>query len=209
LIHPAVRDLLAHVARHPAFQELLRKLPSSRELSLSGLSVTAKALYLVLLRQLTERPLVVVVDGSRQAEALFNPTETFFDLLIGGDRERPQMLPAYDVLPGQRISPHADILETRALALWRLATGNVPITIAPVGAALLKLEAPDYYRQLAVLLRAGEEVPLDDLVAHLDSIGYERREPVEMVGEYSVRGGILDVYPPEAPNPVRVEFFGD
>ena len=55
----------------------------------------------------------------------------------------------------------------------------------------------------------GEELPLEDLVQHLESIGYERREPVEMVGEYSVRGGIFDVFPAEASRPVRVEFFGD
>ena len=50
---------------------------------------------------------------------------------------------------------------------------------------------------------------LEDVTAHLDSIGYQRREPVELVGEYSVRGGILDVYPAEAEGPVRIEFFGD
>ena len=47
------------------------------------------------------------------------------------------------------------------------------------------------------------------MVAHLESVGYERREPVEMVGEYSVRGGILDVFSPEAAKPVRVDLFGD
>ena len=58
-------------------------------------------------------------------------------------------------------------------------------------------------------LRVGEEVPLDELINHLESIGYTRREPVEMVGEYSVRGGILDVFSPESPKPVRIDLFGD
>src|SRR5207248_7837412 len=53
------------------------------------------------------------------------------------------------------------------------------------------------------------EIPLEDLVQHLESVGYERREPVEMVGEYSIRGGIFDVFPAEAARPVRIEFFGD
>jgi hypothetical protein len=55
----------------------------------------------------------------------------------------------------------------------------------------------------------GEEVPLEDVLAHLESIGYEKREPVEMVGEYSLRGGILDIFPAEAAKPVRIELFGD
>ena len=107
------------------------------------------------------------------------------------------------------MSPHAEILEERAIGLWRLATSGAPITIAPVGSALQRIEPPDFYRQLALTLRAGEDIPLEDLIAHLESIGYEKRDPVEMVGEYSVRGGILDVYSPESPKPVRLEMFGD
>ena len=72
-----------------------------------------------------------------------------------------------------------------------------------------KIEPGDFYRQLALRLRVGEELPLEEVVAHLESIGYERREPVEMVGEYSVRGGILDVFSPEAQKPVRIDLFGD
>ena len=55
----------------------------------------------------------------------------------------------------------------------------------------------------------NDEIPLDDLIAHLESIGYEKRDPVEMVGEYSVRGGIVDVFSPESAKPVRIELFGD
>ena len=109
----------------------------------------------------------------------------------------------------QNLSPHAEICEQRAIGLWRLATQRVPITILPVASALLRIEPADFYRQLALTLRVGEELPLEDVVAHLESIGYERREPVEMVGEYSVRGGILDVFSPEAPKPVRIDLFGD
>jgi transcription-repair coupling factor (superfamily II helicase) len=73
----------------------------------------------------------------------------------------------------------------------------------------LRTESAEFYRQLALTLRTGEELPLEDLVQHLESIGYERREPVELVGEYSVRGGILDVFPAESSRPARIEFFGD
>ena len=107
------------------------------------------------------------------------------------------------------MSPHAEILSTRATALARLADGHTGITLAPVAAALSRIEPPQYYRQLTQTLRVHDEVPLDDLAAHLESVGYERRDPVEMAGEYSIRGGILDVFSPEQAQPVRVEFFGD
>ena len=90
-----------------------------------------------------------------------------------------------------------------------MSTQRAPITVAPIGSVLLKVERADFYRQLALTLRLREEIALSDLAAHLDSIGYQRREPVEMVGEYSIRGGIVDIFSPEASHPVRIELFGD
>ncbi|HTM11598.1 MAG TPA: transcription-repair coupling factor [Bryobacteraceae bacterium] len=212
MTHPAVRDLFQTLSRHPAFQEILAKAlrHEASELALAGLTPTAKALYLVLLWQLTERSLLVITDGNQSAETLLELTETFFDLLIGRpEAGHPQLLPALDVLPGQNLSPHTEISEQRAIGLWRMAAAKVPITIAPLGSALLRTHAADYYRRLAVELRIGEELPLETIEAHLVSIGYEKREPVEMTGEYSIRGGILDVFPAENARPLRIEFFGD
>ncbi len=212
MTHPAIRDLFLSLAHHPSFQGLLRRLHTEEapRLSLAGLTTTAKAMYIALLWQATERPLLVVVEGAKQAETLAESVEAFFGLVASGRAvSQPQVLPALDVLPFQRMGPHTEISEQRAVALWRLASGRAPITVTPVASALLRTETADFYRQLALTLRAGEEAPFDDVVAHVQSIGYERRDPVEMVGEYSVRGGILDVFSPESPRPVRVEFLGD
>ncbi|MCL5745335.1 MAG: transcription-repair coupling factor, partial [Acidobacteria bacterium] len=210
MIHPAIRDLFLALGRHPAFQELCRRIKTPGSHALAGLSATAKALYSSLLWQVSERPLVVLVDGNREAEALSEALETFFDLLVSGrDRTGPLLLPALDVLPLQGMSPHAEILEQRAIGLWKLATRRVPITVLPVASALLRVEPADYYRQLALTLRVGDELPLEDVIAHLESIGYTRRDPVEMVGEYSIRGGILDVFSPESGKPARIDLFGD
>ena len=160
-----------------------------------------------MLHRATARPQLIVVDGNKQSETLWPLLQTFADLVAPGNP--PVLLPALDVLPGQNMSPHADILATRATALCRLANGFNGIALAPVAAALTRTEAPPYYRQLTQTLRVKDEVPLDDLAAHLESVGYDRGDPVEMVGQYSVRGGILDVFSPEQAQPVRIEFFGD
>ena len=209
MIHPAVRDLFLDLGKHPSFQDAVRRATLGEGASLSGLSNTAKALYSVLLWQTTGRPLIIVVDGNREAEALSEAVHTFFKLLAAEDRIGPQLLPALDVLPLQNLSPHAEICEQRAIGLWSLATQQVPITILPVASALLRIEPGDFYRQLALKMRVGDELPLEEVVAHLESIGYQRREPVEMVGEYSVRGGILDVFSPESARPVRIDLLGD
>ena len=120
MIQPAIRDLFLSLSRHPAFQELLRRLPSGGNLSLSGLTTTAKAIYSVLLWQMTERPLAIVVDGNKRAEELFEAVETFYTLLIGSrEAAGPQLLPALDVLPLQGMSPHAEICEQRAIEIGR------------------------------------------------------------------------------------------
>lgn len=212
MTHPAIRDLFQSAARQPAFQDLLRHLTRGEHgpFSLTGLSVAAKALYLTLLYQATERRLLIICDGNREAEALIEPLEAFFHILIDQrDLPPPQLIPALDVLPHQRLSPHSEIAERRAVGLWRISTQRVPVTIAPVASALLRTESAEFYSQLALQLRTGEEIPIEDLIQHLESIGYRQREPVEMTGEYSLRGGILDVFPGEAAKPVRIEFFGD
>ncbi len=212
MTHPAVRDLFHTLSRHEAFQDLVSRLlhHDPEPLALAGLTPTAKALYIVLLWQMTERPLLVLAGDNQRAEQLAELAGTFFDLLV--DRPevgRPLLLPAWDVLPGQNLSPHDEIAEQRAIGLWRIASGKAPIVVAPAASALVRIHEGAYYRQLALELRVGDELPLDTIEAHLKSIGYQRRDPVEMVGEYSIRGGILDVFSAESARPLRIEFFGD
>ncbi len=212
MTHPSVRDLFQTIGRQEAFQHLVSALlrHEAGPFSLAGLTPTAKALYSVLLWQVTERPLIVIADGNQRAEVLAELTGTFFDLLIGRPEVgRPALLPALDVLPGQRLSPHNEIAEQRAIGLWRMSSGTAPITITPAASALLRTHDAEYYRRLALTIRTGEELPLETIETHLRSIGYERRDPVEMVGEYSIRGGILDVFGAESAKPLRIEFFGD
>ncbi len=96
------------------------------------------------------------------------------------------------------LSPHPDISGDRAIGLWRLAENTAPITIAPIASALLRTHDSDFYRRLALDLRTGDELPLETIESHLQSIGYEKHDPVEMLGEYSIRGGILDVFSVES-----------
>ncbi len=204
-----LRDLLRELTRASGFRQLLGRLLSGESLSVSGLSQAAKAIHYVLLQQALGRPLLIVTEGSKAVEELAEPVRAFQELLEDGDPSPLALLPAFDVLPHQQLAPHAEIAEQRAVSLWRLSGKRAPILVAPVAGALFRIRSAAHYRRLALTLRAGEEIPLDDLISHLAQIGYERREPVEMPGEFSLRGGIVDVFPPETPQPLRIEFFGD
>src|SRR6266567_3416908 len=209
MVLPFVRDLFADVEKLPAFSRVASHLKEGTgRIRVSGLTPTAKALLLVLLQKVTERPLIVVVPDNHVLEE-FVPVLQAFSELVGTEPESVVALPTRDVLPFQNLSPHPEIQEERAVALWKIATGAVSIVVSPITATALRLRSAEYYADLARILRRGDTFDTDPLLRHLNTVGYTSTDVVEMPGEYALRGGILDVYSPEADRPVRIEFFGD
>ncbi|MGA7630950.1 MAG: transcription-repair coupling factor, partial [Terriglobales bacterium] len=210
MLLPFVRELFADVEQLPAFTRAASQLrESAGRMSVTGLSSAAKALIIVLLRRTVERPFVLVVADNRAAEELQPILRAFCELTGAADPDSVVNLPARDVLPFQNLSPHPEIQEERATALWKIATGRAAIVVSPVSATTILVRSPEYYADLARVLRRGEIFDLEKLLEHLNTVGYGATDVVEMPGQYAARGGILDVYSPEADRPVRVEFFGD
>jgi transcription-repair coupling factor (superfamily II helicase) len=135
--------------------------------------------------------------------------QAFGELSGGADPDSVVALPSRDVLPFQNLSPHPEIQEERAVALWKIATGAASIVVSPIAATALRLRSAEYYADLARIVRRAETLDTEPLLRHLNTVGYTSTDVVEMPGEYALRGGILDVYSPEADRPVRIEFFGD
>jgi transcription-repair coupling factor (superfamily II helicase) len=209
MVLPFVRDLFADVEKLPAFSRVASHLKEGTgRIRVSGLTPTAKALLLVLLQKVTDRPLIVVVSDNHVLEE-FVPVLQAFSELLGTEPESVVALATRDVLPFQNLSPHPEIQEERAVALWKIATGAVSIVVSPIAATALRLRSAEYYADLARVLRRGETLDPEPLLRHLNTVGYTSTDVVEMPGEYALRGGILDVYPPEADRPLRIEFFGD
>lgn len=214
MLESRVAQLMTALAADASFVDGIRVFEEAAggapQRSFSGLNAPAKALYLTLLAWRLGRPVLAVAASNKEAEALHRAAHAFARFLPreeGGND--PILLPALDVMPFQRLSPHAAIQEQRAIALHRIATGRPSLVVTPIASALLRTEDRAFYQRLALKLRCGEEVLLEDVVAYLDAVGFRRSEPVQMVGDYSVRGGILDVFPAESSHPVRIEFFGD
>jgi len=210
MILPFVREIFADLEHTSAFERVRRHLSlgSGRRI-VSGLTATARSLYIPLIARAAQHPVIVIVADNKAAETLEPMLRAGCELTGAIDPGRVVRLPAHDVLPFENLSPHPDVQEQRAAALWKLATGAVSILIVPVEAAAMRLFDRDYYASLAVTLRRGEEVDVEVLTAHLASVGYTQMDLVEMPGQFTRRGGILDVYSPESDRPVRIEFFGD
>ncbi len=210
MILPFVREIFAELEQSTAFDRVQRHLSlGTGRRCVSGLTSTARSLYLPLMARAARHPILVIVADNKAAEALELALRATSELTGAVDPARVVRLPAYDVLPFENLSPHPDVQEQRAAALWKLAAGAVSILIAPVEAAAMRLFDREYYASLAVTLRRGEEMDMEVLTAHLASVGYTQMDLVEMPGQFTRRGGILDVYSPESDRPVRIEFFGD
>jgi transcription-repair coupling factor (superfamily II helicase) len=210
MILPFVRELLADAEKSTAFQRAATHLKSrAGRTGLSGLTPTAKALYLPLLHRAAGLPLLVVTADDRAADDLVRLLRSFAELTGAADPRAIFHLPAPDVLPFENLSPHPDIQEERAASLWKVARREAEILVAPLEAAAMRLRAAEFYAGLARVIRSGGSVDPDELAGHLDTVGYVTVDMVEMPGQYARRGGLFDVYPPEAERPLRLELYGD
>lgn len=181
----------------------------ARVISLSGLTSTpAKAFVLSQLQAKVGKSFVVITDSNKETEDWENDLE-FFQNTVQGQNSKVQSLPSFESDVYSGVSPHAETLERRALALWRLALDPADFLILPAKSLITRTISPTAMRGLGAVLKRDEDFPPEDLIEKIVASGYVREEPLSGVGQFSVRGGIIDVWSPDAEDPVRIEFFGD
>ncbi len=214
MVLPFVRELLADLEHSVAFERVQRHLSAGTgRRRVSGLTATARALFLPSFVRTANAPCVIIVADNKAAESLHAAVLSACELTGALPAEAVLRLPAHDVLPFENLSPHPEIQEMRAATLWKIATASksqpARLIIAPLESACMKLFNRDFYKGLALHLKRGEEYMPDMLVEHLLEVGYTRVDVVEMPGQVTLRGGILDVFGPETDRPIRIDFFGD
>jgi transcription-repair coupling factor (superfamily II helicase) len=166
-----------------------------------------------LLRLGTRRPVLVVTPTGQAASQLAHDLEVF---AAHTERDAPavEVFPAWETLPFERVSPETHTMGRRLRLLWQLAgpdadaTTGPDIVVAPVKAVLQRL-GPWRTAARPVVVARGDQVVVDELVAGLVALGYRRESLVEHRGELAVRGGIVDVFPSTADEPVRIDLWGD
>ena len=210
MILPLVSELVARIARLEAIRQGCDKLRRKEaEVTFAGFTDSAKSILLPLIFRELGHPIVLLVESNQRAEEMLEPLRWFYRAATAKPGARVVRFPAYEVLPYENRSPHAEISEARAVALWRMASGEADLVVAPVQAALWRMRDRDFYRDLARVIARDDSIPHEDLIGFLNRAGYEKQVTCEMPGQYSVRGGIIDIFSPEAPQPVRVELLGD
>ncbi|MGD0440338.1 MAG: transcription-repair coupling factor [Acidimicrobiales bacterium] len=179
---------------------------------------SARSLVLAAVAELGTSPTVLVATATaREAEQLVHDLAPF----LGTDAV--ELLPAWETLPFERVSPATETMGRRLRTMWRLrhgpAGGLVPepgssaqhsagVVVAPIRALLQRL-GPRVEDAEPVVVRRGEDLDPEDIVARLAHAGYRREYQVEARGEFAVRGGIIDVFGSTADLPIRIDLFGD
>jgi len=156
-----------------------------------------------------QRTVLAVTPTARDAEDLVAALGDLIDSEVVGH------YPSWETLPHERLSPRSDTVGRRLAVLRRLChpgtdpgTGPLRVVVAPVR-SVLQPQVPGLGDLVPVELHPGDTVPLEDVVRALADAAYSRVDLVERRGEFAVRGGIVDVFPPTEEHPLRVEFWGD
>ncbi len=171
---------------------------------LPGLKGSAAACVVAELLRSSDRNLLIITADQETADE-FTRELVFF----GSPGTTPLAFPAWDVVPFSAASPHSDISGARLDTLFRLQNTMARVVVMPVSAAMQRVLARRVFNEASCYLVAGEEFEREELLGKLIKMGYATTPLVEDRGTFAVRGGILDIFPPNLAAPVRIEFFGD
>lgn len=169
----------------------------------AGLSGSARSLLVSILNESVNKPILLVTHQLAQAQQLFD------DLVEFAGEEDVHLYPVNELIASEIAIASPELKSQRIEALTAWSQKKKGILIAPVAALKRILPPTDYWSNYQLNFRYGEEIELDSYLSSLVDMGYERAEMVTAPGEFSRRGGIIDIYPVTETHPVRIELFGE
>ncbi len=194
---------LEHILTDPAFREVHDRIRKGEDhVKLGGLRGSSRSLLLCILSKVLERTLLIVSPTSEEAVDLYRDIAFFCG-------NGTTLFPAWDFLAADVLAPRREVELRRAEALYRLSAGEPAIIVAPLAALLQKVVPKDIFSSYVEKISLGDTLDRDHIAEKLVSGGYRRIPLVEAEGEFSIRGNVIDVYPPGALRPYRMLFTGD
>ncbi|HEY0159942.1 MAG TPA: transcription-repair coupling factor [Thermoanaerobaculia bacterium] len=198
---PLIEQLRGRIAKAPFFAQLLDR---DRRLDVTGTTVEARALVLAAMQERRRRRVAIITPGSsagddfESALRLFHPTP-----------QCVSVYPAPALTAYQDVAPSLGVVREEIRALGMLIDDAADVLVVPARALFQRLPRPEDFRQRISRLTEGDEIDMRDLLERLVENGFVRTDLVGEAGEFAFRGGILDLFPPNTAEAVRVELFGD
>ena len=183
-----------------------------KHLSVTGISGTARVFFIAQLLQEMDRPCLLLLPDAKAANRFYRELEFFLPeayVQRGTGERRLFNFPIYDISPLAGLSPHRDVITRRLEALYALTAEPNPLVVTSVEAVTMRILPKDALINALEYMELGEELDRETLLQRLHTNGYFRTSLVEEMGDYSVRGGVVDIFPPVYLQPIRLEFWGD
>jgi len=190
---------------------LIKHLKHKPCVCLTGLEGSSLAYVLARVQKELKQPFLIVVPTEEQVQKLAQMLRFFLEPLEVNSPFDQQVfaMPAESFLPYTGLSPRPEVLGKQLAGLFGLLNANRP-TVVTTPKVLMSLFIPKQtFQENTQIYQKAEEIPREEFISFLQRLGYERVSLVEGIGEFSVRGNIIDIFCPLYPLPLRLEFFGD
>ena len=199
-----------------AFRQLVEGVSSGRAAHQLEAAESARPFLIAALWDQLTIPVLVIVPRPEDARRMHDQLLTYL-----GEESPVYLFSEPEVLPYERLVADAATNNQRMLVLdvlcgyqqaavdWRNASGHPPLVVSSTAAALRRTLSPGVLKESRHVLRVGQKASSSELFSRWVGLGYKREEGVELPGTFSRRGGIVDIYPPSSPRPIRLEFLGD
>ena len=194
--------LLSVLEKLPEYNTLLAMVEQGKTAALSGVGGLSRAHVSAALHTSSGRPMVVICQDDLAAQTMVEELAAFLP-------QPPQLLPSREFTFYDAAGVSRGWEQKRLRQLYDLATGKTKVLVASLEAMSLRTIPRQTLFSSSVALKCGGSYSLDELCRKLTDMGYARTTLVEGIGQFSLRGGIVDVYSPNYDDPIRVEFWGD
>ncbi|SMB86487.1 transcription-repair coupling factor [Desulfonispora thiosulfatigenes DSM 11270] len=195
--------ILGELANSPDIELVLKSFTKNKEQYIYGLSGVQKNILLSLVGLKTDKSMLVVCDNLKRAKEICDDLNFLlpdYDVLY---------FPPLEVIPFEILAQSVEIQQQRLQVLEKLVRGERIVVVSPIESLTKRLLPPKLFKDSIRDIKVGQVISLDKLKEYFVKYGYERVEKVEIPGQFSFRGGILDIYPVIYENPVRIELFDD
>ncbi len=202
-------EIVYSIIEESSFREILAALSGrSERLSLSGLIEPARSFFLCLIQILTGKKVACIVAGDAELEFHAKHIGSFLEFL-GGDPDQVVKYPALDADPYNFIPPHLQSACDRVSALNKIVNGSADIAVLSLDSLINIISPPERFRKLMFSITRDESLSMEEFIRKLVMAGYGQADIVTAAGEFSRRGGIVDLFQPGEENPIRIEFSGN
>lgn len=195
--------MLETLRRSKKLQAYCQAVEKNQDLVLEELWDAPKSILTALAAKSSQKNILIITGRAKEENRLLEDLAFFY-------KGKIEDFPAWETLPTEKVSPSPDIVGVRSQVLYSLLQDPSPqVIVSSLQSCLQKLIPPQKLQNMCFEIKVGQEHAFSELIEKLSRIGYERKAVTADKGEFSVRGGIIDIFPVASADPVRMEFWGD